>query len=1321
MLQAAPPTPNTTTMPARPSDCGPWPLVLSGKTPEALEQHASNLASYVSLTPVDNDNTAVLGALAKRCSLDHRAVVVGATAEDFHTGLRALSEKRPAPRVRRDVVREGGVAFLFTGQGSQRLGMGRELYSTHSVFAEALDEAWAELDRQLPLPLRDVVFAEPGTDRAALLNETLYTQTAIFALEVALFKLVDSYGIRPAYVIGHSVGEFAAAHVAGVLTLRNAAELVGARARLMQELPPGGAMVAIEAAEDEVHAHLLEVDPDLREVAIAAINAPLSTVISGRKSAVDAVASQFASKGRKSRQLNVSHAFHSPLMSRMLDEFQIIAENMSFEPPRIPIVSNITGRIADAERIATPDYWVEHVTAPVRFSDGLAALREQGTATYLELGPDAVLTGLVNAAIVEPGTAATLPADSLLRADKSEAETFLTGLAHLYIRGADIDWSARIGELAPSSMGLPNYPFQHRSYWLRTAPPPTSAVSLGLGSADHPILRAVAELPDGGQLFTGRVSLHDQPWIADHVVIDQAVLPGTAYIDILLHAGEQIGFTRIGELVLEAPLAVPVDAGRQIALAIEGPDETGRRKFAIRSRHENNELGVDWTHHGSGHFTVAGRVRQIRDTVWPPDDAVVVEIGDLYKHFERLGLRYGPLFHGVTAVWRKNDSLFADVALPGDANSQGHTIHPALLDAALHPAALFSQASSHGNQQVLLPFSWTDICWFAREARHLRVRLDWVGNDTVSLSIWDLSGDLVATIAGLSMRPISEEQLAASRRRHRDPLYELDWITRSKADLIVAQPTSRLWAIIGPYAAEFAAVLQPTKVEVAEFADLESLREAINNGGPSLDLIIVPTLGSTAGEDPVERGHRVAEQCLTLVRGVVSDPRYDGTRCAIVTRSAVGTGLDEVPDDLGGSVVWGLVRCAQSEHPNRLLLLDFDADSSADALAVALGGAEAQVAVRGEQVMVPRLQSSGLGQLVPLPDPQPWRVGVGHDGSIDGLKVVPAPDTDEPLQPTDVRVQVRAAGLNFRDVLITLGMYPEHALIGSEAAGVVCEIGDAVTDFAVGDRVMGLFVTGAMGSVAVTDWRMLAKVPSGWSLTQAASTPIVFLTAYYALTDLARLQRGQRLLVHSAAGGVGMAAVQLARHIGAEVFGTASRSKWDALRSYGLTEDHLASSRTLDFENEFFEATGGAGVDVVLNSFTGEFIDASLRLLVDGGHFLEMGKADVRKPQEIAAANRGLRYSAFDLLDAGPDRIREMLDDLSAMFALGQLTPLPVRAFTIEQAPEAFRYLSQARHIGKLALTVGSPLDPDGTVLITGGTGTLGAILARHLVTTHHT
>ncbi|MET9112440.1 zinc-binding dehydrogenase, partial [Streptomyces zhihengii] len=458
---------------------------------------------------------------------------------------------------------------------------------------------------------------------------------------------------------------------------------------------------------------------------------------------------------------------------------------------------------------------------------------------------------------------------------------------------------------------------------------------------------------------------------------------------------------------------------------------------------------------------------------------------------------------------------------------------------------------------------------------------------------------------------------------------------------------------------------------------------------------------------------------LEVLQRWAADERCAGSRLVVLTRHAVLAVPDDRAPDPAAAAVWGLVRAAQSEEPGRFLLADTDGDDVPwAAVGAAIGAGEPQIAVRAGAVFAARLVRAAQTAGLPVPaHAAAWHLDIPEPGTLENLRLSPA-DPEPPLGPGQVRVAVRAAGMNFRDVLYALGMYPGEVRLGGEAAGVVLETGPEVAGLVPGDRVTGVF-TGAFGPVAVTDHRLLAPVPPDMTFAEAAAVPIAYATAYYALVDLGGLRAGEAVLVHAAAGGVGTAAVQLARHLGAEVFATASPGKWDAVRAMGVAGDRLASSRDLGFEEGFAAATSGRGVDLVLDALAGEFVDASLRLLPRGGRFLEMGKNDVRDAGEVAAAHPGVRYQAFDLWEAGPERIGEILAELLALLRTGALRLPPVRAFDVRQAPDAFRHVGQARHIGKVVLTVPRPLDPAGTVLVTGGTGGLGALVARHLVTAH--
>nr|WP_260609456.1 type I polyketide synthase [Streptomyces sp. WAC 01325] len=1264
------------TSPRRPESPTPVPVIpwaLSGRSRQAMDAQSDRLATFLAERPELSPLDIGLSLATSRAALDHRAVVLGRDADELRSRL-------AMPAVT-GVVTEGRTAWMFTGQGSQRLGMGRELHTAYPQFARAFDETAALLEAELsgvdgfPLPLRAVLFADEDSEAAALLDRTGYAQAALFTVETALASLLDSWGLRPDLVLGHSIGEYAAAYTAGIFELPDAVRLVAARARLMQALPEGGAMAAVEADEGEV-ADLLTAD-----VTIAAVNGPTAVVVSGTEEGVERVMAAVRERGRRVTRLRVSHAFHSPLMEPMLDEFTTVAEQITYHRPTLPAVSTLTGATLGDGDWTTPDYWVRQVREAVRFHDAArTAADELGSVRFLEVGPDPVLS-----AMVEPAFAL-----SALRRNLPEAEAALRAVAELYVRGTAVHWPAVFEGSGAVRTALPTYAFQRERYWLRDVGSAGNARGLGLRAADHPLLGAAVPVAGSDAvLLTARLSTAVAPWLADHVVGEAVVIPGTALVELALAAADRAGCDRVDELTLQAPLILPEQGSIQIQIALDAPDGTGARPLRLYGRHDRTQDDDSiWTLHAEG--TVSDGEAPAGSTelrTWPPADAEQIDTTGLYDRLAETGLRYGSAFRGLRQVWARGEELYVEAALPegADPEANAFALHPALLDSVLHALALRADEQ----QGALLPFAWTGVSCHAVGADIVRVRIVPRGSGTYALHIADATGAPVAAVESLLLRPASPAQFAAgAAATNAEHLYRVEW---TPAD---AEPAAA--------AGRVPVLRMPADAEPWHGAGL-----ALVPYGGDGDAAVTGTVLL-----PVRRGAGTAAvtEVLAAVREWVTDERFAAVRLVVVTNGAVAVRDGETPD-AGGAGVWGLVRSAMNEHPDRFALVDVDDDPASYRLAASID--DQQVAVRAGQLWVPRMvrMASGGVLVPPVGVGAGWRMDVVAQGRLDGVALVP----EEPraLGPGEVRVGVRAAGVNFRDVLNVLGMYPGDAgRLGHEGAGVVVETGAGVTDLVVGDRVMGL-LDGAFAPTAVTDGRLLTRIPEGWSFEQAASVPIVFLTAYYALVDLAGLEAGESVLVHSAAGGVGTAAVQLARHLGAEVYATASEPKWPVVRGLGVAEERIASSRTTEFEQRF-----QSGVDVVLDSLAGEFVDASLRLVRAGGRFVEMGKTDVRDAEEVRAEH-GIDYTAFDLIDAGPDRIAEMFAALLNLFEDGALRPAPVTAYPISRAPEALRLLGQAKHVGKVVISVPSPWSGEGTVLITGGTGGLGAEVARHLVSEH--
>ncbi|MGW6776210.1 type I polyketide synthase, partial [Streptomyces sp. NPDC055037] len=881
------------------TESGMVPWTLSGKTAEALRGQAAKLLSSIEarpeLRPVDVGYSLATG----RSVFDHRAVVLAGDSADAVRALGALASGDVDSSVVSGSVVGGKTAVLFSGQGSQRLGMGRELYGRFPVFAAALDSVLAVLDGELERPLREVMWGE----EAEPLNDTGFTQPALFAMEVALFRLVESWGVRPDFVTGHSIGEIAAAHVAGVFSLEDACALVVARASLMQGLPVGGSMMAVQATEDEV-APLLS-----GEVSIAAINGPSSVVVSGDEDAVLAVAARLSEQGRKTTRLRVSHAFHSPLMDPMLDDFRAVAEGLSFAAPRIGVVSNLTGGLASAEELSSAEYWVRHVREAVRFGDGVRTLGEQGVTTFLELGPDGVLSAMAQESVPE-GTA-TVP---ILRKDRPEEASAVTAMSRLHVRGVVVDWAGFFAGTGASRVDVPTYAFEHQAFWPRSLRGGADdAAAIGLASAGHPLLNGVVELAEGeGVLFTGRLSAQTHPWLADHAVMGRVLLPGTALLELAIRAGDEVGCDHVEELTLAAPLTLPEPGAVQMQVRVGVADESGRRTVTIHSRLEG-QGELPWTQHAVGVLAVgagpgAEAGAEFDASVWPPVGAEAVDLDGFYEARAVEGFTYGPVFQGLRAAWSRDGEIYAEVSLPEDVRGDAEVfgLHPALLDAGLH-AAWFVDSSGDvadgvGRQSGGVPFAWSGVSLRASGASSVRVRLARGVDGAVSIAVADVMGAPVASVESLAMRALSVEALDEAGALTRDALFRLDWTPLTVPSLT---STSQTIAVVGQDTLGLVEALRDAGAESERVADIAALAAG---EGPVPDVVLIPVVGELT-TDPADAVRALTHRVLGLLQERLVEERFAGSRFVFVTRGAVGG------RDVAAAAVRGLVRSAQSENP----------------------------------------------------------------------------------------------------------------------------------------------------------------------------------------------------------------------------------------------------------------------------------------------------------------------------------------------------------------------------------------------------------------------
>ncbi|MGW3572047.1 beta-ketoacyl synthase N-terminal-like domain-containing protein, partial [Streptomyces sp. NPDC000941] len=986
----------------------PWPL--SARSEEALRAQASALAERLGTDEELPVRDVGWSLATTRATFERRAVVVGGDRAELTAALGALAEGLPHPRLvtappATAAPAAGQTVWLFSGQGSQRPGMGAALHARFPVFADAFDEVCALLDPHLDHPLADVVLRfepDPG-----LLDHTTYTQAGLFALQVALARLLRAHGLRPDAVIGHSIGEIAAAHVAGVFSLQDACRLVAARATALGALPPGGAMTALEATAEEA-AELLA--PHDGQVTVAALNAPTSTVISGPAGLVAQLTADWKQQGRRAKALTVSHAFHSPLMEPALDGFHQAIADLRFQPPTIPLISNLTGQPA-GEEIVSPDYWVRHVRQPVHFHPAIAHTAPH-TAAYLEIGPDAVLT---------PATQNTLDAlaDELahppllipaLTRTHPEPEALAHALARLHTH-TPVDWRPWFGDgPATRAVDLPTYPFQRQPFWV--APAPTGPAAPASTALAHPLLTATAPLADGGLLLTGQVPAADHAgWLTEHAIADTTLLPATALLELALHAADHTAADHVEELLLQQPLTLDATDPLALQVMVGAPDDSGHRTLDVYTR-PRSRPSAEWTHHASATLATQPSTGQptaetLAEEAWPPPGAERVDVTGFYERAAAGGYHYGPAYQGLKVLWRHGDDLLAEIALPDGEATDALALHPALLDAALHPPI----ATADPTGETWLPFSWSGVTLHATAATHARVRITPRGDHEYRLTLTDPAGQLVLTADAITTRPIDAARLRKAESGS-DGLYRVRWTALPVAAGREAPPADG-WAALGEVFAD----------SLTHYPDLGALVAALDDGAPVPPVVLVA-------------GNAVADT-LTAAQEWLAEPRLADARLVVVTRDAVA--VDEASDvEPDAAAVWGLLRSAHTENPGRFALLDHGGGNAVDALRAALDADEWQLALRDGATLVPRLTALDATPGIALPvGTAAWQLVMAeqHSGTVDDVVPEERPEALEPLAPGQVRIAVRAAGINFRDVMVTLGVVPDRRGLGGEGAG----------------------------------------------------------------------------------------------------------------------------------------------------------------------------------------------------------------------------------------------------------------------------------------------
>lgn len=1384
LLEEAEPNPIAETPDTQPAH---YLLCLSATTPQALLDQAERYRNYLSTC---GDSTSAICATAntRRTHFRYRYGVTGGTVQQLSHNLSVfLADKNSLKTQIAIADTPPKIAFLFTGQGSQYLNMGQDLFASNVTFRETLETCDRLLQPHLKISLLELIYPSNGQESESLLQQTAFAQPAIFALEYALYETWKAWGITPDWVMGHSVGEYVAACVSGLFTLEQALLLIATRGRLMQNLPAGGGMVAIATDLETIEVLLGQTLPPT--ISVAALNAPNQTVLSGKSDVLDEISQTLETRGIKVRSLPVSHAFHSALLEPILEPLGKAFEQIEFGQLRIPLVSNLTGKQVDTDTIAQVSYWLAHTRQAVQFSTSIETLAKEGIQLFLELGPRPTLTSLGQYCL--PDAAANWLTS--MRPGFNDSQIMMESLAQLYNHGAVVDFSAVYPAISFPLTDLPTYPFQHKRYWSEFAYPHSRALDqLTNGSQVepsqvHPLLGSQQQVGFSGQLyFQADISGQVPNYLTDHRVNDAVIFPGAAYVEMALAAGQVVSPQRpfaVTNLHLKVAMPLSLTSPRRVQMLLNQREQ--KLEFEIVSTDLSTDApALDWIRHVAGEISYAGQSPQVSPNL---EDlrgrfSDKVDRQAFYGEMERTGLTYGPSFQSLQELWitESQTEALGRMQLPTAIQSAtvDYFLHPVLLDGCSQIARWADGSRMHTVSKV--PFYYERIEVYGKAGNEIwcyarRSATAQVGdrNPPVDLFLYAPSGAPMATIWGLyrytfdrlttgkTPKPQILSRDAYQTSWHSQPLSlpEANWTDESQVldglTILLLPESESLWAnTVAAFIEQNAQVTVRVvlgsafkalstyryQVSVESRTDFQTLFQQLEASSlpPSKRIIHLGLLTQTgrltrAIASPIALTTQVTNSCastLHLVQALAQREQPSPCELWLITGGSQRPIVDRpIAFDLSGAPLWGLGRVIRSEHPElrcRQVDLDpFRQVGSGEILLAELqqNTGEEEVAYCNGQRWVPRLgrftfDNASQSELT-CPDTESFRLDIGTRGLLNTLSLVP--HERRASQAGEVEVEVVAAGLNFRDVLNALGTYKgKQGPLGGEFAGRVVRVGASVDPAWVGKRVLGL-ATGSFSRYVIANHQVMAELPACLSFEQAAAIPITFLTAYHTLYLIGQIKAGDRVLIHAGAGGVGLAAIQLAQRVGAEVFATAgSDEKRSLLRTLGVP--HVMNSRTTDFAEEISLITSGEGIDLVLNSLTGDFITKGLSLLRPGGKFIELGKAELWSETQLATVNPDVTYVPYylgDYRDNEPTLVQSMFQALLELFARGELEVL-YRAFPVQKSTAVFRLMQRGGHVGKLVLTCRQlqplgQIDPGGTYLLTGGLGGIGLQLSQRL------
>jgi acyl transferase domain-containing protein/acyl carrier protein len=1333
---------------------------LSAKSPQALDEltrshrgHGNDADAAIS----DLADLAYTAALRRTHHAERLALVVR-EPQEFDDKLDSFLRREPTPGTSwgRSNAEPAKVAFVFPGQGAQWSGMGRQLFRESPVFRDEIERCDTVMRGLVDWSLLDLF---TGSD--ALPERIDVIQPALFAVSAALARLWSDWGVEPDAVVGHSMGEVAAAYIAGALSLADAADVICRRSALMNRVRGLGSMAMVELPMEILAVRISAYGGHL---SVAASNDASSTVLSGDTGALQRLLADLKDEQIFCRFIKVDVASHSAYVDPIRDDLLNAIHGICPRRGAIPMYSTVLGTVEYGEAFDS-SYWAKNLREPVMFREAVQRLIHDGFGTFVEMSPHPLLITSIQAGLAEVGREGlSLPS---LKREEHERASLLATAGSLYVAGHSLDWSRVNG--GGRCITMPGYPFQREHVW-----PDFSAIASNRPTGgQHAFLRSRVELSSqpGTCVWEMEIGVSAKPYLVDHRVRGNAVFPTAGYLEMVLTAAKEVETEacRIEHVQFTNALELPDETTRRVQLTIS-PRSGTTRQFSINNREPD----------GSWRVLVTGKVC-LGDSRQPTPEPLpsilakcMAELNseEYYRRLAERGLQYGPAFRLAEQIWHgPAESLVRiQTAKVNAAESMRHLLHPAILNAAFQYIGEYPNANSADNE-TYVPAGFDRVQIFKAPEPGVELfahatRLPADDGLRSDILLFDGAGGLVAEMRGLLLRPL---QRVESTERC---LYDLTWTADTDSDDTAKSVRGRwlLFAdsrgVAGRIASELEALgnkcvlVYPAETYSGEGARYGIDPEAIGDyqrlaadAGPWQGIVHLWAAdlqqNDAVSPELLDADQRLATGSIVLLVRALAECSWDQPPSLWIVTGGLYDLTGSAHISIRQGPTGGLGRVVACEHPElRCVSVDMSPAPDTDEIALLARTllwkkAEDQIALRGGTRFLARFRA------LPETQPAPVRIAagsaayqatIGEPGNLGSLGLELASDPDP--GPGEVAIEIRAAGLNFIDVLKSLGIYPgiqpgTSAPLGGECAGMITAVGPGVEDLHPGEAVVAItpsvLKTGLMASHAVVPVEFVFRKPINLSWEQAATLPLAFLTARYGLQTLAGMRRGERVLIQAGAGGVGLAAIQLAQQAGATVFATAgSHEKRQYLKQLGV--EYVFDSRSTAFASEVLQATGSAGVDIVLNSLSGDLIDAGISVLSPYGRFVEIGKRDIYedRPLGLAPFRRNLSFFVVDLADMLVERreqisrlFRQVLKD----FEDGTLRPLPVTTYPASQVAQMFECMSGARHIGKLALTFDEaevtvrpprPRQPhfrgNGGYLISGGLGGIGLLVARWMV-----